>query len=135
MPILHCGLVLGSGDQKKLPEENVKKLPLRKRATKTPRRSANSTGKWWRPNKGGGALAPAFKSRTAPCAPPAMPARSEMALAKRHHHHRACPSHCPAAPALWCQLAGVLELKLGWGVGGVEANHNAAQRQCRLVPL
>jgi hypothetical protein len=50
----HFALRLGSGDQKKLPEVHAKKSPLRKRATKTPRRPANSTGKWRRPKGGGG---------------------------------------------------------------------------------
>jgi hypothetical protein len=65
----HSALRLGLGGRKKLPEVHTKKLPLRKRPTKTQRRPANLTGKWRRPNEGG-ALAPAFKSRTAPCAPP-----------------------------------------------------------------
>jgi hypothetical protein len=66
----HFTLRLDSGGQKKLPvpEVHTKKLPPRKRATKTPRWPANSTGKWRRQNKGG-ALGPAFESRTTPCAP------------------------------------------------------------------
>jgi hypothetical protein len=57
MPILHHGLAWVA---KKSHRKCARKIfPLGKRATKTPRRPANSTGKWRRPNKGG-ALAPAF---------------------------------------------------------------------------
>ena len=42
------------GRPKKIVEVKTKKLPLRKRATKTQRRPANSTGKSRRPNRGGG---------------------------------------------------------------------------------
>jgi hypothetical protein len=66
MTILHCGLVRVA--KKSYREVHTKKLPLRERTTKTPRKPANSTGKWRRPNKGG-ALASAFKSRTTPCPP------------------------------------------------------------------
>jgi hypothetical protein len=45
-------LKLETGVQKNIGSEN-KKLPLRKRATKTSRRPANSTGKLRRPNRGG----------------------------------------------------------------------------------
>jgi hypothetical protein len=69
VPILHCGLARVA---KKSYQKCTRKMYSLANAPQTPRRRANSTGKWRRPNKGR-ALAPAFKSRTTSCAPPDPP--------------------------------------------------------------